>query len=181
MVDIILFCRRKGLHRKCDNCLPIIWIKWPKKICGALHDLVPCAQFKKRKNIHGGGLLLVKLQASACNFTKSNTPPRVFFTFFKLYEWYQIAQSTTYGLVYNLLQENSGLSLRPDLVRRGKLFQVQDYWRFRSGEKWRVVKRKVKIRAIGYPRCWMLLFNRQGVHGMKVLIIKKGGVLRSSF
>ena len=25
--------------------------------------------------MHGGVLLLVKLQASACNFTKSNTPP----------------------------------------------------------------------------------------------------------
>ena len=29
----------------------------------------------------------------ACNFTKSNTPPWVFLTFFKLYKWYQIAQS----------------------------------------------------------------------------------------
>ena len=29
--------------------------------------------------------------ASACNFTKSNTPPWVFFTFF-----YQVAQSVTY-------------------------------------------------------------------------------------
>ena len=27
----------------------------------------------------------------ACNFTKSNTPPWVFFTFFKLYQRYQIA------------------------------------------------------------------------------------------
>ena len=26
--------------------------------------------------------------------TKSNTPPRVFFTFFKLYKWYQIAKAT---------------------------------------------------------------------------------------
>ena len=45
------------------------------------------------KNTHGGVLLLVKLQASACNFTKSNTPPWVFFTFLKLYKWCQIAQS----------------------------------------------------------------------------------------
>ena len=29
------------------------------------------------------------------NFTKSNTPPRVFFTFFKLYKWYQIVQRIT--------------------------------------------------------------------------------------
>ena len=45
--------------------------------------------FKNLKNTHGGVLLL------ACNFTKSNTPPWVFFTFFKLYKWYQIAQRTT--------------------------------------------------------------------------------------
>ena len=33
---------------------------------------------------------------AACNFTKINTPPCVFFMFFKLYKWYQIAQRTTY-------------------------------------------------------------------------------------
>ena len=32
------------------------------------------------------------VKAKACNFTKIKTPPWVFFTFFKLYEWYQIAQ-----------------------------------------------------------------------------------------
>ena len=48
------------------------------------------------KHTHGGLLILVKLQTSACNFTKINTPPWVFFTFFNLYKWYQIAQSTTY-------------------------------------------------------------------------------------
>ena len=36
---------------------------------------------KNVKNTHRGVLLLVKLQASAYNFTKSNTPPLVFFTF----------------------------------------------------------------------------------------------------
>ena len=45
------------------------------------------------KNTHGGVLLLVKLQALACNFNKSNTPSSVFFTFYKLYKLYQIAQS----------------------------------------------------------------------------------------
>ena len=43
-------------------------------------------KFKNVKNTHGGVLLLVKLQASVCNFTKNNTPPWVFFTFFKLYK-----------------------------------------------------------------------------------------------
>ena len=33
--------------------------------------------------------LLVKLQAY---FTKNSTPPGVFFTFLKLYKWYQIMQ-----------------------------------------------------------------------------------------
>ena len=42
-------------------------------------------------------LLLVKLQTSASNFTKSNTPPWVFFTFFKLCKQYQIAQSVQYS------------------------------------------------------------------------------------
>ena len=46
-------------------------------------------------------LLLVKLQAEACNFTKINTPPWVFFTFFKLYKCYQIAQRITYKEYYH--------------------------------------------------------------------------------
>ena len=49
--------------------------------CGALRDLVPFVQFKNVKNTHEGVLVLVKLQAEACNFTKINIPPCVFFTF----------------------------------------------------------------------------------------------------
>ena len=62
-------------------------------ICAIWYHLF---NLKNVKCTHGGVLLLVKLQAEACNYTKSNTPPWVFFTFFKLYEWYQIAQRTTY-------------------------------------------------------------------------------------
>ena len=51
---------------------------------------------KNVKNTHAQVLLLVKLQASACNFTKGNTPPWVLFTFFKLYKIYDIAQNITY-------------------------------------------------------------------------------------
>ena len=40
--------------------------------------------FKNVKNTHGVVLLLVKLQAEACNFTKSNTPSWEFFMFFKI-------------------------------------------------------------------------------------------------
>ena len=49
-------------------------------ICGAVRDLVSIVQFKKRKK-------------HQWRSTKSNTPPWVFFTFLKLYKWYQIAQN----------------------------------------------------------------------------------------
>ena len=51
---------------------------------------------KNVKSTHGGVLILVMLQALACNFTKINTPPWVFFAYFKYYIiLYQIAQRTT--------------------------------------------------------------------------------------
>ena len=53
------------------------------------------------KNNHAGVLLLAKLQASVGNFTKSDTPARVFFTFFELYKCYQIAQGVLQGFLYN--------------------------------------------------------------------------------
>ena len=51
--------------------------------------------FKNVNNTNEGVLILVKLQA----FTKINTPPWVFFTFFKLYKWYQIAQRITNNIL----------------------------------------------------------------------------------
>ena len=33
------------------------------------------------------------------SFTKSKTPPWVFFTILKLYKWYQIVQSITYSTI----------------------------------------------------------------------------------
>ena len=44
---------------------------------------------KNVKNTHGGVLILE-------NFTKIDTPPWVFFTFFKLYKYYQIAQRISF-------------------------------------------------------------------------------------
>ena len=41
------------------------------------------------------GLLLTHFWLFACNFTKSNTPPWTFFTFFKLCKWFQITQRIT--------------------------------------------------------------------------------------
>ena len=58
---------------------------------------------KNVKNTHGEVLFLVKLQVLACNFTKSDTPPSVFFTFFKQYKWYKITQRITYFQLQKLL------------------------------------------------------------------------------
>ena len=52
--------------------------------------------FRNVKNTNGRVLLLVKLQAKASNFTESNTPLCVFFTFLKLCKWHQIEQSNTF-------------------------------------------------------------------------------------
>ena len=51
--------------------------------CAILYHLY---NVKNVKNTHGEVLILVKLQAEACNFTKINIPPWVFFTFFKLHK-----------------------------------------------------------------------------------------------
>ena len=50
------------------------------------YDLVPFVQVKNRE----------KHPWKSVNFNKVNTPPWLFFTFFKLYKWYQIAQRITY-------------------------------------------------------------------------------------
>ena len=57
-----------------------------------LRDLVLFVQLKKCEKHPWRNVNLVKL---ACNFTESNAPPWVFFTFFKLCKWHQIAQRKT--------------------------------------------------------------------------------------
>ena len=59
-------------------------------ICYYLYNL------KIVKNTQREVLLLVKLQTKSFSFNKSNTPPWVFFTFFKLQKWSQIVQSVSY-------------------------------------------------------------------------------------
>ena len=61
-------------------------------ICYCLYSL------KSVKNTYGGVLLLAKLLALTCNFTKSSSSPWMFFAFFKLYKWYQIEQRITYNV-----------------------------------------------------------------------------------
>ena len=60
--------------------------------CGIWYHLY---NLRHVKNTHGGVLILI-CRLKACNFTKINTPPWVFFTFFKLSKWYQIMQRITH-------------------------------------------------------------------------------------
>ena len=66
-----------------------------KTICDVLCDLVLLEQFKKCEKHQWRGVTFSKVAGFwllACNFTKSNNPPWVFLTSFKLY---QIAQNIT--------------------------------------------------------------------------------------
>ena len=63
---------------------------WKLTISDVLHDLVAFLQFKKPEKHQWRSVTF-----STCNFTKSNTPPWVFFTFFKLRKRYHIAKSIT--------------------------------------------------------------------------------------
>ena len=74
-------------------CGQDLWAKYVVR-CAIWYHLY---NLKNGKNTHGGVLILVKLQTEACNFTKINTPPWMFFTFFKLYKSYQITQPIAYS------------------------------------------------------------------------------------
>ena len=52
-----------------------------------------CTIQKARKTPTEECYLLQSCSLKACIFTKSSTPPWVFFTIFKLYKWYQITQT----------------------------------------------------------------------------------------
>ena len=62
-----------------------------KNICDALRNFLPFAQFKKREQHPWRSVTFTKVAG-----LQRNTPPEAFFTFFKLYKWYQIAQNITY-------------------------------------------------------------------------------------
>ena len=93
-MPVFLFSWSFKIHKHCKwFCLKLLPGYWFLKsqiyviFCVIGYHLY---NLKNIKNTHGGMLLL------ACNFTKSNALPWVFFTFFKLYNRYQIAQRITY-------------------------------------------------------------------------------------
>ena len=89
-----------------ENCAFDAWMFICVVRCAIWYHL---CNLKNLKNTHEGVLILVKLQAPACNFTKINTLSWVFFAFFKSYKWYQIVQrSTCMPYVYPFcISENS--------------------------------------------------------------------------
>ena len=60
------------------------------------HNLKKCEKHTWRS------VTFCKVIGFSLHFTKSNTPLWVFFTFFILYKWYQIAQSVSQELVYDI-------------------------------------------------------------------------------
>ena len=97
------------------------WKIGQKWFCNALHDLVPLYNVKNVKNINRGVLLLVKFQTEACSFIRSNTPPWMSSTYFKLYKWCQIPLSSTYG------KPNSNVSVFGINSYRGQIFAYLFY------------------------------------------------------
>ena len=69
-------------------------------ICDALYHLLPKVQFKKHEKHRRRSVTFSKI---AFNFTRSNTPSWLFFTFSKLYNWYQIAQGITFSRLQLIL------------------------------------------------------------------------------
>ena len=62
-------------------------------ICYAWNHLVP---FKKRQKHSRMSDTSSTVGAEAYSYTKSITPPWIFFTYFTLYKWYLIPQSVLY-------------------------------------------------------------------------------------
>ena len=92
-------------------------------------QLVPFLQFKKREKLPWRSVIFSKVANRSRHFTKSNAPPWIFFTFFKLCKWYQIAQS----VIYNPIQHKTN-SFRSSVPRYFNTFPYSaavttEYWK----------------------------------------------------
>ena len=127
----------------------------------SLHHLY---NLKNVKNTYGVVLILVKLQAEAlaCNFTKINAPPWVFFTFFKLCKLYQIAQRTTF------MKRTKEINIRLKTQRWVKVCQIYfkvPWWlliKLWAGGKW---SKLLYLQGLYVVLCaiWYHLYNLKNV------------------
>ena len=102
---------------------------------------------KQVKNTHGGVLFLVMLQTKVCTFTKSNIPPWVYFKFFKLCKWYQIAQSISHYFQFVTLLIIRGLTIS-NLIPHKSYFAMGNELHDKGNG----------VRNLFNPRCRVLLF-----------------------
>ena len=79
---------------------------------------------KNVKNTHGEVTLLEKLQASACNFPASITPPWVLFPFFKLKNWYQITQNFNITVFHVLLKNTTSIRKMLGTFRLARFIRI---------------------------------------------------------
>ena len=85
-------------------------------ICGVCAIWYHLYNLKNVKNTDGGVLILVMLQAGACNFTKINTQPWVFFTFFKLYQ--MVPNRTTHHMFLTYFIAQCSIFITPKNFRK---------------------------------------------------------------
>ena len=69
--------------------------------CDVLRNLVTLVQFKKREKQLWRCVIFGKIAGLAFSVTESNTPPWVFFTFFKFWKWYQTTQRITLSFKFS--------------------------------------------------------------------------------
>ena len=138
---------------------------------------------KNVKITHGG--------AKACNFTKSNTPPWVFFKYFKLCKWYQIAQHIAYIFLHSsdrppnvLIETGEAKEVKYSLVRDWKvvLFFLPS-WHFINTKcklglylrNW-ILKilqvTKIGTNEIKYLSCNFILYSCSGLNFFKKVVFK---------
>ena len=165
------------------NAGVFIWILYSLRqtkygnICDVLRYLEPFVQFKNVKGSHGGVLLIHGCfsrlwncaNGIACNFTKSNTLPWVFFTFSKFYRWYQIAQRITYLGCYQYI---SVINSKGEYTDRSK-FSSNVY--FSRGTHY---VKSVRIRSYSAPHFPAFRLNTER-YGVPFLIQYKWGKTRT--
>ena len=116
-------------------------------LCRILHQLY---NLKNVKSTNRGVILSVRLQAETWNFTESISTPWVFFTFFKLYKWYKIAQSIYIKNRLDLIDRiNTSLDLWSSILKRGAAFDKTEW--------------KLTLRAkpkLTWKKCWTCKSNK---------------------
>ena len=72
-----------------NRCIQCLNKRLYRRICGAVRIMVPFVQFEKREKYSWRSVNFSRVAGWSLHFSKINTPPWVFFTFFRLYKWYQ--------------------------------------------------------------------------------------------